>query len=574
MRDVLASRQADRKGTRNVAKLRAGGRILVDQLRAHGTDRVFGVPGESYLAVLDGLYAARDDIRFVACRQEGGAAMMAEADAKLTGRPGVCIVTRGPGATNASAGIHIARQDSTPVILLIGQVARAMLGREAFQEIDLPRMFAPIAKWSAQIGAASDIPEIVARAYATAMSDRPGPVVVSLPEDMLRETADVADAAPIDVPLAAPSDAAVRSLGDLLARAERPLMIVGGSGWNDATVSNVRRFAERAGMPTAASFRRQDYFDNEHPLYAGDLGLGVNPKLAQRVRDADLLLVLGGRMGEVPSQGYTLLGLPVPQQTLVHVHADAAELGRVYRATLPIHAHPRAFAGALADMLDVDGRRWADWARAANADYRAYSAPTTTPGPLQMSQVVAGLSETLPDDAIITNGAGNYTVFIHRFYRHRRFGTQLAPTAGSMGYGVPAGVAAKLRYPAKTVVAFSGDGCFLMNGQELATAVQHGANVIFIVVNNGMLGTIRMHQERNYPGRVVGTDLVNPDFAALARAYGAFGEIVERTEDFPAAFARASASGKPAVLELRVDPEALTPGRSLSDIRADATREA
>jgi len=500
--------------------------------------------------------------------------MMAEADAKLTGRPGVCIVTRGPGATNASAGIHIARQDSTPVILLIGQVARAMLGREAFQEIDLPRMFAPIAKWSAQIGAADEIPEIVARAYATALSDRPGPVVLSLPEDMLRETAAVADAAPIEVPLAAPSDEAVRKLGDLLARAERPLLILGGSGWDEATVSNVRRFAERAGLPTAASFRRQDYFDNTHPLYAGDLGLGVNPKLAQRVRDADLLLVLGGRMGEVPSQGYTLLGVPVPQQTLVHVHADAAELGRVYRPALPIHAHPRALARVLAERPDVDGRRWAAWAQAANADYRAYSTPTTTPGPLQMSQVVAGLGDTLPDDAIITNGAGNYTVFIHRFYRHRRFGTQLAPTAGSMGYGVPAAVAAKLRYPEKTVVAFSGDGCFLMNGQELATAVQHGANVIFLVVNNGMLGTIRMHQERHYPGRVVGTDLVNPDFAALARAYGAYGEVVERTEDFSAAFARARASDKPAVLELRVDPEALTPGRSLSDIRADATRKA
>jgi acetolactate synthase-1/2/3 large subunit len=391
---------------------------------------------------------------------------------------------------------------------------------------------------------------------------------------MLRDRSDVPDAVPSDIVVPIPDDESLRELGSLLANAERPLLIVGGSGWNTAAAASLERFVDRAGIPVAASFRRQDYFDNEHALYAGDLGLGMNPKLAQRVRDADLLLVLGARMGEVPTAGYTLLDVPRPKQTLVHVHADASELGRVYRADLPIHAHPRAMAGVLEAAPDVDGHRWLDWARAANADYRAFNTPTTTPGALQMSRVVASLIDMLPDDAIIANGAGNYTVFIHRFYRHRRFGTQLAPTAGSMGYGVPAGIAAKLRYPDKTVVAFAGDGCFLMNGQEFATAVQHGVNIICIVVNNGMLGTIRMHQERNYPGRVLGTELVNPDFAALARAYGGHGAVVERTEDFGPAFARARESGRPALLELRVDPEALTPARSLSEIRADAARNA
>jgi acetolactate synthase-1/2/3 large subunit len=557
-----------------VTNFRTGGEILVDQLRAHGTDRVFGVPGESYLPVLDALHAHRDQLRFIACRQEGGAAMMAEADAKLTGRPGLCIVTRGPGATNASAGIHIARQDSTPVILLVGQASRSMLGREAFQEIDLPAMFAPVAKWATQIDSAERIPDVIAKAYAVALSDRPGPVVVSLPEDMLYDEVDVADAAPIDIELSRPSEAELTELAELFATAERPLMIVGGSGWDRVAVERLRLFAERAGVPVAASFRRQDYFDNDHPLYAGDLGLGMNPKLAKRVRDTDLLLVLGTRMGEVPSAGYTLLDVPSPRQTLVHVHADANELGRVYRARLPIHAHPRAMLEALKNCPVIDPARWRDWARAANDDYRAFNVPTTTPGPLQMTRVVASLIDTLPDDAIITNGAGNYTVFIHRFYRHRRFGTQIAPTAGSMGYGVPSAVAAKLRFPEKIVVSFSGDGCFLMNGQELATAVRYGANVVFIVVNNGMLGTIRMHQERKYPGHVIGTELINPDFAALATAYGAYGAVVERTEDFAAAFANARDSGKPSLLELRVDPEALTPMRSLSEIRAEGSGKA
>ena len=549
---------------------RTGGQILVDQLIAHGSDCVFGVPGESYLPVLDGLYARREQLQFVACRQEGGAAMMAEADGKLTRRPGVCIVTRGPGATNASLGVHIAKQDSTPMILLIGQVSRAMLGREAFQEIDLPSMFAPIAKWAAQIDDAERIPDMLARAYLEATSERPGPVVLSLPEDMLAEEVDVVDASPNPASSSKPGSESLERLDQLLSSAERPLVIVGGGSWDAETVENVRLFAERSGVPVAASFRRQDYFDNTNGLYAGDLGLGMNPRLAQRVRDADLLLALGARLGEVPTAGYTLLEIPRPKQKLIHVHADPAELGRVYEAELAIHADPRAMAAALVDRPSLDASRWSEWARATNDDYLIQSEPTQTPGSLQMGEVMRYLRDTLPADAIVTNGAGNYTVWVHRFYRYRRFGTQLAPTAGSMGYGVPAAVAAKLRYPQRTVVSFAGDGCFLMNGQEFATAVQHGANIISIVVNNGMLGTIRMHQERHFPGRVLGTQLINPDFAAYARAYGGHGEVVTRTEAFPDAFERARASGKPAIIELQVDPEALTPGQSLSEIRAQA----
>ncbi|HSG64308.1 MAG TPA: thiamine pyrophosphate-binding protein [Gammaproteobacteria bacterium] len=537
---------------------------------AQGADCLYGVPGESYLPVLDALHDAADRLPFITCRHEGGAAMMAEADGKLTARPGICLVTRGPGATNASAGIHIARQDSTPLILLVGQVSRAMQGREAFQEIDLPAMFGPITKWAAQIDEAAQVPEMMARAFSVAASGRPGPVMLAMPEDMLQARADVPDAAPCSVARAVPGARALRELRALLGTAERPLMILGGGGWDAETVERVRNFAERSGIPVAVSFRRQDYFDNAHSAYAGVLGLGVNPKLAQRVRDADLLLVLGARLGEVPTSGYTLLDVPTPRQKLVHVHADPDELGRVYQATLPINADPRAMAIALDGIDDLDSGRWSAWAAAANADYRAFSAPIGGPGQVQLGEVVAVLRELLPADAIVTNGAGNYTVWVHRFHCHRRFGTQLAPIAGSMGYGVPAAVAAKLRHPDRAVVAFAGDGCFLMTGQELATAIQYDAKIVCIVVNNGMLGTIRMHQERNYPGRVSSTDLVNPDFAAYARAFGGHGEIVERTEDFAAAFERARASSRPAVIELRLDAEALTPASSLSEIRSKA----
>lgn len=547
--------------------VRTGGQILVDQLLVHGTKHVFGVPGESYLPVLDAIYDRRDQLSYFACRQEGGAAMMAEADGKLTGSPGVCIVTRGPGATNASLGVHIAQQDSTAMILLVGQVPRHFIGREAFQEVDIAAVFGPLSKWAAQIDAAAEIPEMLKRAFRIATSGRPGPVVLALPEDMLREESAVPDAVPFQRVSAIPAATDIAELHRMLAAAKKPLAIVGGGGWNAAAADDIQLFAEHAGIPLAASFRRQDYFSNAHRLYAGDLGLGINTKLAQRLRDADLLLVLGARLGELPTGGYTLIEAPLPKQQLIHVHADADELGRVYQPTLGIHADAHSMASALAILPPVDANRWSQWAQEARADYAAHILPAAVPGELQLGQIIARLREMLPDDAIVTNGAGNYTAWVHRYFQYRQFGTQLAPVAGSMGYGVPAAIAAKLRHPGRQVVCFAGDGCFLMNGQEFATAGQYGANVVFIVINNGMFGTIRMHQERNYPGRVSHTELVNPDFAAYAGAFGGYGEVVAHTEDFPQAFRRAMQSRKPALLELRVDPEALTPGQSLSEIR-------
>jgi acetolactate synthase I/II/III large subunit len=553
---------------------RAGGKILADQLRLHGVEMAFGVPGESYLAVLDGLYDYRETMPFIVCRQEGGAAMMAEAYGKLTGRPGICMVTRGPGATNASAGIHIAYQDSTPLILFIGQVARGMADREAFQEIDFRRMFGQMSKWVAQIDDAARIPEYVSRAFHTAASGRPGPVVLALPEDMLQDEAETADPEPYKRVEAHPSPSQMAEFRALLAKAKRPLAILGGGGWDSEAATRVGAFIKASGLPVAASFRRQDYFDNGDPCYAGDAGVGINPSLAQRVKEADLLVVLGARLGEMPTSGYTLLDIPRPKQQLVHVHASVEELGRVYQADLPINSGARAFAAALSKIEPVDGSAWRAWREEARKAYEAWQKPPHSPGPLQMGEVMAWLGRTLPADTIIANGAGNYAVWVHRFFRFRQFGTQLAPTSGSMGYGVPAAVAAKLMHPSRTVVAFSGDGCFLMTGQEFATAVQYKAPVIFIVVNNGMYGTIRMHQERYYPGRVSGTDLVNPDFAAYARAFGGFGAVVAKTEDFPGAFEAALSSGLPSILELRIDPEAITPRQTLSEIRAASSMAA
>ncbi|MCY1331909.1 Acetolactate synthase isozyme 2 large subunit [compost metagenome] len=549
---------------------RTGGQVLVDALRIHGVERAFCVPGESYLAVLDALYDAREAIDLVVCRQEGGAAYMAEAYGKLTGKPGICFVTRGPGATNASVGVHTAFQDSTPMILFIGQVARDQRDREAFQEIDFRAMYAPLAKWVVQIDDARRIPELLSQAFHRALNGRPGPVVVALPEDMLTEVVEVADAGPVRIIEPHASAADMQALGDLLQRAERPLLILGGGGWNARAVADIRRFAERHALPVAASFRCQDLFDNTHPNYAGDLGFAAGPKLVQAVKDADLLLVVGSRLGEVSTNGYSTLDIPVPRQALVHVHPGIEELGRVYQPTLGINSGMAAFAALAAEMPETDGKRNPDWTGALNRHYRDNLAPTTSPGPVQMAEIVAWLRERLPADAILTNGAGNYAVWLQRFYQFRSFRTQLGPTNGSMGYGVPAAVAAKLTCPDRTVVAFSGDGCFLMNGQEIATAASYGANVIFIVVNNGMYGTIRMHQERHYPGRVSGTDLHNPDFAALARAHGLHGETVARTEDFAAAFERSAAAGRPALIEVRIDPEAITPRQSLSQIRREA----
>ncbi len=553
--------------------LRTGGKILADQLRLHGARMIFGVPGESYLAVLDALYDYRDAMPFIVCRQEGGAAMMAEAYGKLTGEPGICMVTRAPGATNASSGVHVARQDSTPMILFIGQVGRGAADREAFQEIDFRRMFGQMAKWVAQIDEAARIPEYVSRAFHAAVSGRPGPVVLALPEDMLRDPAAVADPEPYKRVEAHPSPAAMAEFTERLGRAKRPLAIVGGGGWDAEAAAKVQAFVEACGLPVAASFRRQDYVDNDSACYAGDVGIGINPALARRVQEADLLLVLGARLGEMPTGGYTLLDIPRPRQTLIHVHASAEELGRVYQADLPINAGPRAFADALSKVQPVDGAGWRVWREGMRRDYEAWQIAPRNPGAVQMGDIVAFLRDVLPANAIIANGAGNFAVWVHRFYRYRRLGTELAPTSGSMGYGAPAAVAAKLVHPPRTVVAFCGDGDFLMTGQEFATAIQYKAAVIFIVVNNGMYGTIRMHQERSYPGRVSGTDLVNPDFAAYARAFGGFGATVTRTEEFAPAFAAAQDSGLPSILELRIDPEAITPRQSLSDIRAAAFAE-
>lgn len=555
----------------SLENLRTGGRVLVDQLKLHGVNMAFGVPGESYLAVLDALYDV-PEVKFHICRQEGGAAMMADAYGKLTGQPGICFVTRGPGATSASAGVHIAYQDSTPMILFIGQVGRDMVEREAFQEIDYRRMFGQMAKWVAQIDDADRIPEYVARAFATATSGRPGPVVLALPEDMLRDKTATSDALPYGSVEAHPSAADMAELSDLLAASERPLVILGGTSWDAKARRDLQRFAEAHGLPVAASFRRQDRFDNRHPNYAGDVGLGLNPKLAERIREADLVLVAGARLGEMTTGGYSLFHSPVPQQTMVHIHADPEELGRVYQARLAINAGVKAFAAAAAALSapNAPGEARRNRVRTAHRDYLDYIQAPQVPGRLQMGEIMSWLRERLPDDAIVTNGAGNYTVWVHRFHQYCGFPSQLAPTSGSMGYGLPAAVAAKAVLPERTVVCFAGDGCFLMHGQELATAMQYGLKVIILVINNGMYGTIRMHQERAYPERVSGTDLVNPDFAAYARAFGANGEIVEETSEFAPAFERAMAAEGPSLIELRIDPEALTPKASLSEIRQAA----
>ena len=546
--------------------LRSGGRILVDQLRLHGVDIAFGVPGESYLDVLNAFYDT-PEIRFLICRQEGGVAMMAEAYGKLTGRPGIAFVTRGPGATNASAGVHVAQQDSTPMILFIGQIDSATRERDAFQEIDYRQMFGGIAKWVAEIDDAGRIPELVHRAFVTATSGRPGPVVLSLPEDMLLSRSGAADGRRWQPVEAHPDPAAIADLRQMLAGASRPLVILGGGGWSAGASADMQTFATNNDLPVAAGFRRQDHFDNLHPCYAGDLGVGVNPKLVERVKQADLVVALGTRLSEMTAQGYSLLDIPRPKQQLVHIHADPTELGRVYQPDLAVQANLRPAAAALAALLPIEKRSWSAWTAAAHQDYLDYIKPVPVPGKLQMAEVMAHLGERLPEDAIVTNGAGNYAVWATRFRVFRHYRSQLAPTSGWMGYGLPAAVAAAAAHPERTVVCFAGDGCFLMTGQELATAVQYGLKLVVLVVNNGMYGTIRMHQEREYPMRVSGTELRNPDFAALARAYGAFGARVERTADFPAALDEALAFGGPSLIELALDPEALTIRASLSQIR-------
>lgn len=551
-------------------KPRTGGQILADQLRIHGVETVFGVPGESYLAVLDALHDHTDAIRFIICRQEGGAAMMAEAQGKLTGNPGVCMVTRGPGATNASAGVHIAHQDSTPMILFIGQIASDTVEREAFQEIDYRRMFGPLCKWVAQIDDVARIPELVHQAFQRATSGRPGPVVLALPEDMLTDVATVADAPRYQAAQAYPNPKVVAQVSELLAKAERPLVIVGGSGWSNETRLAIEGFAAKNSLPVAVSFRRQAHIDHRHPSFAGTVGIGIDPALQKRIGEADLLLVIGSRIGEMASQGYTLLSIPSPKQTFIHVLSGAEEVGRVYAPTLGINSCSGGFIEALAALSPINSPPWKDWTAAAHADAQAFAKPLVHAGPVQVGEIVSTLRARLPDDAIVTNGAGNYATWVHRNFPFHVYGTQLAPTSGSMGYGAPSAIGAKLLHPERIVVSFSGDGCFLMHGQEFATAVQYGAAVIFIVVDNGMYGTIRMHQEREYPARVSGTMLTNPDFAAYAKAFGGHGETVLATADFAPAFERAAASGKPALIHLKIDPEAITPKLSLTQIREAA----
>ncbi|MFZ1910700.1 MAG: thiamine pyrophosphate-binding protein [Burkholderiales bacterium] len=550
-------------------RVRHGGIILADALVAQGVKLAFGVPGESYLPVLDGFYNLRDRLKFIVCRQEGGASYMADAYGKLTGEPGVLFVTRGPGASNGAIGVHTAFQDSTPMVVFVGQIGNDFGEREAFQEIDYRRMYGQMTKWVGQIDRVKRIPEYVSHAFYTAMAGRPGPVLLALPEDMLFSEATVSDVSRYKVVRAAPPPGDMRKLERLLAGASRPFVLLGGGGWSRGTRDALRQWIEANSLPVGTAFRCQDLFDNRSPCYAGDVGIAINPKLAQRIKNADVLLVLGARLGEVTTSGYSLLEVPAPKQTLIHVHPGAEELGRVYHATLPINSGADQFIEALT-CITLDGTQWSESTRAARAEFEAWTQPQPIPGKLQYAEIVRWLGATLPEDAIMSSGAGNFAGWVHRYFCYKGYRTHLGPMNGSMGYGLPAAVAAKLVAPQRTVVAVCGDGDFLMNGQEFSTAVQYGCAVIVLVVNNGMYGTIRMHQEREFPERVLATALTNPDFAAYARAFGGHGEVVERTEEFAPAFERALESGKPAIIELRLDPEAITTATTLSKIRAQA----
>jgi acetolactate synthase I/II/III large subunit len=565
--------------TRQATSPALAGHRLVEALIAQGVDTAFGVPGESFLAVLDGFHEYADKIRFVACRQEGGAAFMAEAQGKLTGRPGICFVTRGPGATNASIGLHTAFQDSTPMILFIGQVASDQRDREAFQEVDYRQMFGPgtlgMAKWVGEVHDAERLPEYVARAFHTAMQGRPGPVVLVLPEDMLTKPITAPVVAPARPAEAAPTPAALAELRERLAAAKKPLVIAGGGGWTPEATAALQHFAETWQLPVGCAFRFQDLFDNAHPNYAGDVGIGINPRLAARVKEADLILAIGPRLGEMTTGGYTLLQAPRPAQQLIHIHAGAEELGRVYTGELLINASMSQAAPALALLPPPAVPAWRDWTAAANADYRANLVPAPVT-PLDMAEVIHLIDAKLPEGTIFTNGAGNYSGWLHRFHRYtglHRFGkTQLAPTSGAMGYGVPAAVAASLLQN-RWVVNIAGDGDFLMTGQELATATGYGAKkLLVVVVDNGTYGTIRMHQEREYPGRVSGSDLFNPDFAKLAEAFGFAAFRAESTEQVGPSLDAAIAAGKPALLHLRLSSDVSTSRSTLSAIREAAQK--
>jgi acetolactate synthase-1/2/3 large subunit len=574
--DIHMHPNANTKSNGNT-QAQLAGHLLVECLVAQGVTHAFGVPGESYLSVLDGFHAYRDHIQFVTCRQEGGAVFMADAQGRLTGRPGVCFVTRGPGATNASIGIHTAFQDSTPLVLFVGDVGSDFRDREAFQELDYGSFFGPstrgMAKRVERIDDPSRIPEYVARAFATAMNGRPGPVVVVLPEDMLVREVQSA-ALPRVEPVQAWCDpGSLRTLREMLLASQRPFVIAGGSGWTPQSAQALQRFAENWKLPVGNAFRFQDVFDNHHPQYAGDVGIAINPKLAQRVRESDLVLVIGARLGEMTTSGYTLLQAPRPAQKLVHIHASAEELNRVYQADLAMVATMNAAARALEVLTAPPELPWQAWTEAAHADYLANLTAHALPGPVDMHAIVEVVNRGLPADAVVTNGAGNFATWMHRYYRHRGLAAghkvQLAPTAGSMGYGVPAGIAANL-LTGRTAFTIAGDGDFLMNGQELATAVQHGGKSIIVLLNNGMYGTIRMHQEREYPNHLSGSSLQNPDFVALAKAYGYEGVRVTETAQFEPAFQAALAREQGTVIEVMLDPEVITTRVSLSHIRETA----
>ncbi|WP_371423489.1 thiamine pyrophosphate-binding protein [Tardiphaga sp.] len=545
------------------AVLRNGGEILVAALRRNGVDRMFGVPGESALPIFDALYEPDAGIRFIVCRHETTASHMAEADGKISGRPGICVVSRGPGAMQAALGLHTAWQDSTPMILIVGQVPRGHLGREAFQEMNYVRTFDDMTKWVVEIDSVDRIPELVSRAFHVAMQGRPGPVVLSIPEDILGSVSEVADAAPATVIEAAPSDAQMADVRALLQKAQRPLVIVGNLGWTATAAEQFRAFVERNDLPVVAGFRSQDVLDNRSDQYIGDISLGCSRPLMARVKTADLLLVIGDRLGDVTTNHYSLFDVPTPKQVLIHVFPGPEEIGRVYVPTLGIPANSSRFAEALAKLPPLESSAWAGWRAESRQAYEDYQAPRTDAPPFDLAKVIDHLNSQLPDDAIVSNGAGNYTIWLHRYYRYRKLRTQIAPKSGSMGYGLPAAIAAQLRHPERRVVCLAGDGCFMMASQEFATAVQQQLPIIVIIVNNAMYGSIRMHQELNFPNRPGGTDLLNPDFAALAQSYGAHGEAIEAHDDFPAAFARAVAAERPAIIELRVNRNQLTPDRSL-----------
>lgn len=560
---------------------RIAGHLLVECLLAQGVTHAFGVPGESYLAVLDGLHRHSDRLRFITCRQEGGAAFMAEAHGKLTGRPGVCFVTRGPGATNASIGVHTAFQDSTPMVLFVGDVASDTRDREAFQEVDYTHFFGPSTKGMAKrverIDDPNRLPEYVARAFATAINGRPGPVVLVLPEDMLvQPVAEGVQPLPWVTPVPAWCDpGALREVREMLLASQKPFVIAGGSGWTPQSAQALQRFAENWQLPVGNAFRFQDTFDNHHPLYAGDVGIGINPALAQRIRDSDLILAIGPRLGEMTTGGYTLLEAPRPKQKLIHIHASAEELNRVYQPDLAMCAPMSAAARSLEVLSAPLSLPWVEWAKGAHQDYLANLVPQSLPGDIDMPAIVACLQKHLPEDAVLTNGAGNFASWVHRFFRHHGLAkghkTQLAPTVGSMGYGVPAGIAANL-VTGRVAFTIAGDGDFLMNGQELATATQHGGRSIILVLNNGMFGTIRMHQEREFPEHVSGSSLSNPDFVALAKAYGYDAARVVKTEEFEPLLCQALASDKGTLIEVMLLPEVITTRGTLSAIRDTALR--